>query len=75
MSKEIMEIVERFRKIMGPVAATLAREAAMESGGRVEGEKIIIEDKKVLKEFKKKMKEKCGKIIGEDLADNILKGE
>ena len=37
---------------MGPVATTLAREAVAESGGRVEGEEIIIENEEVFEKFK-----------------------
>jgi translation initiation factor 1 (eIF-1/SUI1) len=67
-------ITDRFRKIMGPVATTLAKEAAKECGGTVSGEKVSVDGKK-LETFKQLMKQKCGKIIGEHLAETILKEE
>jgi len=73
MSRDANAIAERFRKIMGPVASTLAAEAARESGGRTEGERIVIDDEKKLEKFRHLMKKKCGKIIGERLAENILR--
>ena len=73
MSGKAEEIVNRFRKIMGPVASTLAQEAAKESGGRVEGGKVMVDGDANLEKFKRMMKKKCGKIIGERLAETILK--
>ena len=74
MNADVNELVERFRKIMGPVASTLANEAAEECGGTVEGEKIVVSEGN-LEKFEQIMKEKCGKIIGEQLAETILKGD
>ncbi|VVC02558.1 Uncharacterised protein [Candidatus Burarchaeum australiense] len=72
MNADPNAIAEKFRKIMGPVAYTLAKEAAKECGGSVSGEKITVDAKK-LDAFRQLMQKKCGKIIGDHLAETILK--
>lgn len=74
MNPDANAIAEKFRKIMGPVASTLARESAKECGGSVLGERIVVDARK-LDAFRQLMKKKCGRIIGEHLAENILKEE
>jgi len=71
LSADANAIAEKFRKIMGPVASTLAKEAARECGGTVSGDRLIVDAKK-LENFKQLMKKKCGKIIGERLAETII---
>ncbi|MDO8339749.1 MAG: hypothetical protein Q7T16_03765 [Candidatus Burarchaeum sp.] len=71
MNADANAITERFRKIMGPVANTMAKEAAKACDGTVSGERLDIDGKK-LERFKQLMKEKCGKIIGERLAETII---
>jgi hypothetical protein len=67
------KVVEKFRKIMGPVAITLAKEAAQEVGGSAAGEKLILKDAAQLDKFKRNFAQKCGKIIGDKLAETLLR--
>jgi len=71
MTGDANAIVERFRRIMGPVAVTIGQETAKVCGGSVKEEKIVLEESGLGK-FKQMMKEKCGKIIGDKVAERIL---
>lgn len=71
--KEFEAVVGRFRKIMGPVAETLSRDAAAEAGAKVEGGRVSIKSEEQFQAVIKKLKEKIGKIIGAALAENIIK--
>ena len=66
-------LVSKFKKIMGPVAVTLAKEAAKGCGVSVKGEKFEVKDEKGMSCFEKRMAEACGKIIGHRVAETIVK--
>jgi len=67
------KIVENFRKIMGPVAGTLARETAREIGASFDGESILLKDGAHLEKFRREFAKRCGKIIGSKLAESVAK--
>jgi len=73
LSETAEKIVGKFRKIMGPVANTLGKEAAEESGGSVEGERIVLRNEAQFRKFKEVFKKKCGKIMGYGLAEAMMK--
>lgn len=70
---EADKVVAKFRKIMGPVALTLAKEASHEAGGSMEGEKLVLKDAAQTEKFKLLLGQKCGKIIGDKLAQTLLR--
>ena len=67
---EIERIVDKFEKIIGPVARMLALKTAEELGLEIRGNEIMVEGRE--EEFKSKYKEKVGKIIGEEVAETIM---
>ncbi|MEM3030517.1 MAG: hypothetical protein QXH27_02170 [Candidatus Micrarchaeia archaeon] len=70
---EFAAIIARCKKIMGPVAESLAQEAAREAGASVEGGKIIIASEGQYASILSKYKEKMAKIVGAPLAENLVK--
>ena len=71
--EEFTAIVERCRKIMGPVAQSLAQEAAKEVGAKVDGEKVMIANDAQFGSLVAIYKAKLAKIIGQPLADSLVK--
>ena len=65
------ELVEKFRKIMGPVAGTLAKDTAEEMGVAAKDESITLKDGAQFEKFKKEFAKRCGKIIGSKLAESV----
>ncbi|MFH1285542.1 MAG: hypothetical protein ABIH99_03080 [Candidatus Micrarchaeota archaeon] len=68
----VEELVGRFRQIMGPVADTLAKEAARELDIENTRGKYIITSEAERKKLVLRLKEKFGKIIGIELADSVI---
>jgi len=66
-------LVQKFQKIMGPVALTLAKDAAKACGLDVKGGRFESKGGKEMACFEKRMAEVCGKIIGHKVADTIIK--
>jgi len=71
--EEFAEIVARCKKIMGPVAESLAEEAAKEAGARIEAGKIFIASEGQFASMLSKYREKLAKIVGKPLAENLVK--
>ncbi|MEM4389632.1 MAG: hypothetical protein QXG98_03135 [Candidatus Micrarchaeia archaeon] len=66
-------VIARCRKIIGPVAESLAREAAREAGAKMEGEKIIIASEEQYASIISRYREKMAKIVGAPLAENLVR--
>jgi len=72
---EVNEIIEKFAKIIGPVAFTIASESAKEVGVEVIGGKVeFIENEEQYASLLEKFKEKLGRIVGNVLADALITG-
>jgi hypothetical protein len=72
-AKSADDLVAKFRKIMGPVASTLAKDTAVEIGARQEGDSIVTKDNAQLERFRKEYAKRCGRIIGSKLAESVAK--
>ena len=71
MEKEITQLIGKFEKVMGPVARTVANDAAKELR-ILKDERISPSSRKDYELFTKLLMKRYGKIIGDRLAQNIM---
>ncbi|MEM3400278.1 MAG: hypothetical protein QXP42_05595 [Candidatus Micrarchaeia archaeon] len=69
------EIIERFKKVMGPVANTLAADAGREVGVVIiDGRVQRIESEEQYKKLVEKLREKFSRIMGPAITDSLITG-
>lgn len=72
--KEYREIVSKFERIMGPVAKTLAKEAALEAGGiEEETDDFSFKNEGDYEKAVSLLKEKYARIIGAALVESMFR--
>ncbi len=73
--EELETVIAKFRKIIGPVADTLAKDAAAEIGALSPGGKISPKSEDHYKMLMIKLREKFSKVIGFAATTGIMGGE